>query len=404
MKKTKTSHKNQRGIALLLALFTTVIITYLVVEISYETNVEYIVNTNAVNKLKAYYAARSALDLGLLRVKLYQQASKQLANAPAEYKSQLDMIWSFPFAWPIAALGDSELDKSTVNEINKNSIMDATYTLQISDEGSKIDINDLDSPSKGLRQSTRKLLMGIFENRMANDEEWARKNRDLKYEEVINNITDWIDSNQEALNGGDERGLYETIDADLPKLPPNRAFRTLDEMRMVAGMTEDIFQMLRERCTVFGMKAINPNYATPDVLKSIDPSFTDEVVGKITERRSDPDKGGPFADATTFWQFVAAEGGRVPEEVQKDLPLVFDKAYNFRIKAIGEVAGIIKEIQAVTFDTASVADTLAKRVKKEKDEQNPTSSTSSTTTQPNPSGNNNNLSKGPPRIVYFYEK
>lgn len=397
--------KNQRGIAMLLALFTTVIITYLVVEISYETNVEYIVNANAVNKLKSYYAARSALDLGLLRIKLYQQASKQLANAPAEYKSQLDMIWSFPFAWPPVLPSDSmEMDKSTLDDLVKNSTMDATYTLSISDEGSKIDINDLDSLSKGLRESTRRLLMGIFENRIANDEEWSRKNRDLKYEEVINNITDWVDADTESKNGGDERQLYETIDDDLPKLPPNRAFRTLDEMRMVAGMTEEIFQMLRERCTVFGMKAINPNYATAEVLKSIDPSFTEEVVGKILERRNDPEKGGPFTDADTFWQFVAAERANVPEEVQKDLPLIFDKVYNFRVKAIGEVAGMIKEIQAVTFDTAAVSESLAKRVKKEKDDEMGSTTSSTSTTQPKPNTGNNTLPKGPPRIVYFYEK
>lgn len=398
-------HKNQKGIALLLALFTTVIITYLVVEISYETNVEYIVNANAVNKLKAYYAARSALDLGLLRIKLYQQAASQLANAPAEYKSQLDMIWTFPFAWPPVLPDDSmEMDKSTLNDLVNNSVMDATYTLTITDEGSKIDINDLDSPSKALRESTKRLLMGIFENRLANDEEWGRKNRDLKYEEVINNITDWIDTDTESLNGGDERDKYETIDDDLPRLPPNRAFRTLDEMRMVTGMTEEMFQMLKERCTVFGMKAINPNYATKEVLKSIDPSFTDEVVDKILERRSDPDKGGPFADSNTFWQFVASENANVPEEIQKSLPLAFDKAYNFRIKAMGEVAGIIKEIQAVTYDTQAIAESLGKRVKKERDDAIGSSTSSTSSTQPKNTAGNNNLPKGPPRIVYFYEK
>ena len=61
--------KNQKGVALMIAIFTVVIVLYLAMEILYETNIEYAVNAQAVHKVKAYYAAKSGYELSLLRIK-----------------------------------------------------------------------------------------------------------------------------------------------------------------------------------------------------------------------------------------------------------------------------------------------------------------------------------------------
>jgi general secretion pathway protein K len=70
--------KNQKGIALILAMFTIVIVSYLATEIAYETNVEYLVNAAAVQHVKAYYAARAGIELSLLRIKIYNQVTSQI--------------------------------------------------------------------------------------------------------------------------------------------------------------------------------------------------------------------------------------------------------------------------------------------------------------------------------------
>ncbi len=408
--------KNQKGVALLLATFTVVIITYLVSEILYDTNVEYIVNSQAINRLKAYYAARSGLQISLLRIKVYNKVQQQFGAAiPAEQKKMLEMIWQFPLSWPpMVPEGASGVDKDMIKDKIKESAMDAVYVTSISDEGSKIDVNDLGSPSKGLRDVTRKLLMQIFENRFKNDEQWARANEGLEYEKVINNMIDWVDLDSVGVTGADEHSVYGNMTMEKP-YPPNRSFRTVEEIRMVAGMTEEIYDMLKDRITVYGTHAINPNHASGDVIKALDVSLNDEVVNKILSRRNDPDKG-PFKDEKDFWGFVNAEGGNVSEETQKSIPLIFTQVTNFRIRSTGEYAGANREIEAVVFDFSSAAKTVATRLQSEanvaangKDPNEGDANAKSPGAGAGKTGNTANksnepLPKGPPRIVYFIER
>jgi general secretion pathway protein K len=408
MKSYKNPLNNQRGVAIILAMFTVVIILFLVTEITYETSVEYGIHAQSISRLKAYYAAKSGVQLSLLRIKIYASLARTMAGKTnPKFMKMLDLVWSFPFMWP-PVLGEDTLtvDQDILNAQLKESKMDATYSVQIYDEGSKIDVNDLASPSKALADSTKKLLVGIFENKKANDEEWARENEDLKFEEVINNMIDWVDGDVESLNGGDERRLYESLGETTERYPPNRAFRTVGEIRLVAGMTETVFDMLKDRITVYGQRAINPNYASPEVLKSIDKSMTDEVVNLILQRRDNPDNGGPFTNEQDFWSFVAQSRGNVPPEVQETLPLAFDAALNFRVVSRGEFANNIKEITVVVFDVSSVATAVAKSIIKSTPKPNDGSNVNPSPT--NPQGNTGQpqepLPKGPPRIVYWNER
>ncbi len=398
--------QNEKGVALLLAMFTVVLITYIVTEILYDSSVEYIVNANAVNRVKAYYAAKSGYQLSLLRIKLYKKVQSQFGSQlPEGQKKLLDMIWQMPFSWPpIIPEEAGGVDKDMVQDKVKEAALDSNYSATITDEGSKIDVNDLGSPSKGLREITKKLLMQIFENQMKNDEDWARQNERLEFEKAVNNIADWVDGDLVGNTGSDERSNFGEIKSEKP-YPPNRAFRTVEELRMVPGVNEEIFRMLKERVTVYGTRSINPNFASAELLKALDPSITQEVVSKILKRRDDPDKG-PFKDENDFWSTVNGEGGNVSEETQKAIPLIFNQVTNFRIKSIGEYSNTTREIEAVVFDFSTVGFSIASRLQNEANQaigatpSNPSEKKDKNTT----TKNNEPLPKGPPRVVYFIER
>jgi general secretion pathway protein K len=413
---THRSLKQQRGIALLLAVFTVVMITYLVVEISYESNIEYIVNANAVSRLKAYYAARSGLELSLVRIKLYKKVQKQLGKQMGSQAKLLDLVWNFPFAWPLMVPeGASSVDKEMIKDTLNESKMDASYSTRIEDEGSKLDVNDLDSESKVIREATKKQLLNIFEGKMQ-EEDFARRNREVRFEDLVNNIQDWVDADTQSQVRGNESDLYSEINTADLQLPPNRAFRTVDEIRLVAGMTEEFFNLLKERVTVYGMKAINPNHASKEVLMSLDNSINEEVVGEIIKRRTSDDLGGPFKDGSDFckgdfWGFVESKGGRIAPETKDSIPLKCSEVTNFRIHSVGEFAGVTREIEAVVYDLKLGAGSVATQIKKEAQTANPNPGGGSTNpggTQPpptNPTGPANEpLPKGPPRIVYYNER
>lgn len=399
--------KNQKGVALLITIFTVMIITYVVMEIIYDTNMEYVINAQSVSRLKAYYAAKSGLEISLLRIKLYAKIQNQLGDKiPPDKRNLLDLIWQFPFAWPPMLPEEvSGVDKDMISDKVKEATMDAAYVTSITEEGSKIDLNDLASPAKGLREVSKRLLLQVFEGLRLNDEEWARANEDLRAEEIVNNIIDWVDADQISLNGGDERQFYSHLKTEKP-LPPNRGFRTIDELRMVHGVTDQVFDLLKNRVTIYGMKSINPNHASADVLKALDPTINDEVVGKILERRNDPDQK-PFENEADFWDFVMAEGAQVSEENRKSIPMTFSEIHSFRIKSTGEFANTTREIEAVVFDFGSIGSTIAELMNKESqgDQGNDgTDDKSGAKSGGNQKKSNEPLPKGPPRIVYLIER
>lgn len=390
--------------ALIMAITCVLLISYIAMEVSYDSLVEYNVNVNSLNRLKAYYAARAGVDLSLLRIKTFQQASSQFGKQLGGQSEMLDQIWKFPFAWPVPMPdGLNGTDKDQIKTALKESIMDAAYVVTIEDEGSKLDLSDLASPSKILAESTRRRLLDIFQNKLKNDQEFQRKYGNFRFEELVNAITDWQSKSRTGVGGNDKRSGYSGYPENYP---PNRGFRTLQELRLVNGMNEDFYDLLEPAVTIYGMKAINPNQASKEVLKSLDPEITDEIADAIIKRRDNPNEGGPFKNKEDFWGFITGRGARLGDKTE-ETPLIFDKVVNFRIKSTGEYAGVSREITVVVMDLQTIASTLKGYVDKEKQQQNPQQQQ-----QQNPQANQQKpaqsqsaaLPKGAPRIVYWGER
>lgn len=400
---------NNRGIALMIAIACVMLIMYFAMEVSYDSNVEYLVNSQGLNRVKAYYAAKSGVQLSLLRIKIYQQAQAKFGATLGSNNPMLDQIWQFPFAWPFPVPDEmSAVDKDSFKKLVKESSMDSSYIVTIEDEGSKIDINDLNAPSKTLADITKQQLLNIFTQKMKDDEEFARRNSNVRFDELIGNIADWMTAKSQSMNGGDKKSRYAELNHESQgdNYPPNRAFRSMGELHMVPGMTDEFYDLLAPRITIYGMKGINPNIANKDVLKSLDPGMTDEAVAEIMKRRNDPNQGGPFKNAEDFWTFVQQKNVRLEGKTDQ-VPLVFDSVFNFKIRSTGEFAGATREITAIVMDFNKTAAKIKSYSDKDKqaasgaDTTKTGSSGTGTTT-----GNNKSttIDKGPPRVVYWNER
>lgn len=399
--------KNKKGAALLMALFTVMLIIFIAIEVSYDTAVEYRVASGDYHRLKAYYAAKSGVELSLLRIQLYKQVMEQYKDTLKGQNSLLDMIWQFPFMWPPQTSEDmTRISKEEIEGTVKDSFMDSVYISQISSEGAKIDINDLASPSEALRAATRKQLQQLLENRMSGDDEWAKENRDLDINELINNLQDWIDADGESLNGGDEKSRYPDAKSDF--IPPNQPFKTLEELHMVDGMSDELFEIISEQVTVYGLKGINVNYADKKILQSIDAQITSEIADEILRRRNDP-QIGPFKDGNDFNSFLGGQGVDINRFNDSQIPLYFDAEYNFRIKSTGQFGNSTREIIAIVYDFDTVKERLEKLLTTTTTSTTlessggasptatPTESTTTTTLQAQ------KKSSGRPSIIYWYE-
>jgi general secretion pathway protein K len=359
--KEKIKRKNEKGVALLITLFAITIMTFLAVEIAYNTHVEMRVGAAQVDRLKAYYLAKSGIQLSLLRINAYKIVSSKFGAALGANKSDLDLIWKFPFAWPpIVPDEESDLDKEQIKAVVKKSTIDGAFVATIDTEAGKIDINDLNSPSPAIQKATNAELVLMIQNRLNIDDTWARNHRNLKPQEIVNNITDWIDEDNASRNGGSETDYYQ--DTDPPIKPPNRSMKTIDELHMVAGMTDEIYNVIAPRLTLWGDKGINVNYAPKDVIRSIDPQITDQIGDAIIERRTDESKG-PFSDEKDFDTFIQSEGVNLATFNKNPvIAILTEGGTNFRIKSTGIFGKAQREIVAIVYDFDTVKAEIQKNM------------------------------------------
>ncbi len=407
MKKRKNLIQNNRGIAIITAILALAFLTYLATEVTYDATVEYAVHSQGLKKLKAYYAARSGVEISLLRVKAYQQVVKQLGDDAANLP-MINLIWQFPLQWPLSLPTEdvnlSLSDQESLEDAKEGSLIDATFDTQISDEGSKIDLNDLVSPSKVLRENARRQLLNTFNQEMENNEKFAARYRNFRFEELINQIADFMSDKRESLNGGEKAAAFSST--EYQGYPPNRAFRTLSEMRILPLMDDQLFKILENRVTVFGVKGINPNTASREVLMSIDTSITEAVADQLIRRRENDAEGGPFKSPEDFWNAMQMYGGRPPAN-PAEIPIITDAIASFRIKSTGVYSNVRSQIEVVVMDLDSVSKRVADFVKKERQPPGGSGVPGGVTPGGNPPGGSGNntgsASMGPPRILYWLE-
>lgn len=402
--------RGQRGVAMVMAVTTVGLLTYLAMQIMYESTVEYTVNSQSLNRLKAYYAARSGLELSLLRIKIYQTVMTKYGSQMGPYQQYVDEIWKFPLAWPLPMPEElNSVDKESAEKVASESLIDTSFVATIGDEGSKVDLNDLVSPSTKLRELTENRLLEALKRKVEDDDEWRDKYGNFRFEELVNNIADWMSDKRESRNGGDKRSDYADLNRDGDFYPPNAGFRTLGELRMVKDMNDDFYDFLVPIVTIYGMRGVNPNVASKEVIRSLDAGLTDEIVDEIIQRRDDPNLGGPFKDAADFWGFVQGKGARLVAQDTETIPLYFESLVSFRIRATGSFASSVREIEVVTMDLDRTAKRIKEFTDKEKElteeerrrqEEEKKKAEAATSTGPAQVS----LSKGPPRIVFWSEK
>ncbi|MEZ4872285.1 MAG: type II secretion system protein GspK [Bdellovibrionales bacterium] len=370
LKRLRQPVNNKKGVALIMTLAALNVILPLALDLSEVTTLEYNVSSQSINRIRAYYAARAGTEVGLLRVLLYQKAKAQVGEQLGEQAEILDLIYQFPFEWPpnipegLNAVETSQIKKNTAE-----SFMESKFFLTIEDEGQKIDINALASESERLRNSTRAQIQQIFLNKMSNDEAFEETHRGTNFDELLDNLVDWVDADEDRQSGGAESSIYPIVE-DAGKIPPNGPFRTIDEIKLVAGMNEDVYRLLKDRVTIYGVQGININSAPAEVLMTLDPQMDEDTVQLIIDRRSDEDKGGPFSDEEDFLNFLDQESSiNVTDFNQSKTPLFFGEKFNFRITSVGQHNNILREIQVITYDFDSLKNNLVKYLDDESDKE-----------------------------------
>jgi len=321
--------KRDSGAALLTVLVAMMIITIMLFEFQYSAMVERKLAYNELNQLQAYYLAKSGVRIGLLRVALFARARKAkelkgLEQQGIPISQYLDLIWSLPLPpFPPDKAKVEALDKPDQDAAEKvlaeTHVEDGRSTHVITSEGGKINLNFLllsakdreervtfPDPPRTPWQYVGRMLMNLIDNFIAESDDAFEEYGNIKPEEVVLDIMDWINPGETRFGGGGKDAYYEQ------QKPPYKAkrhrFYSLDELKLVRGIDDRLYQKLRPHITVFSEDGkINLNTASTGIYRALYRDFTEDDLKKIIEER---DKMGGWPSEKSFVEFVSGTLGR----------------------------------------------------------------------------------------------
>lgn len=396
--------------ALILVLTSIAVLTAVAVDFAFNTQVDLRLAANARDELRAHYLARSATNLSRLLLSFQRQVDQQMgaiSNQAQEAAGAIPglaglggmsniRLWDaipvdsgaitgFVHATeggpsgeepPLAPLHPEPGELVPTAGLANFGSFDGSFTAEIEDEEAKVNLNKLDNPGTrgGIAGQQLLLLMAdprwdfLFEEESSHRERYTR-------EELLVRIRDWIDVDEveTALNPqspmelfsdgfGDEEGPYTRY---TPRYrPKNALFDSLEEVYLVAGITDRFMAAFGDRLTVFPDINTKLNVNTTDPLQQLmniqaaavdpnhpalqNPLIIEEILNQISMVRM----LGPMMGISVqqFVSILEANGIVVRPEIKHNPAandFLGDKSQTFKIKAVGQAGSVTKTLVTV---------------------------------------------------------
>lgn len=357
----------------MIVIMSLMILTTATIEFLYTERINYQLAMNAKERLQAYYLARSALNFSKVLLKYQKEAEKALesAGSAGEGMATEPLYKMIPLSSTMirSAISGSEASESsektgedanqedeTVKEEGeegkdeevdsgledfkqKSSLLSqeeareflnftGDFTSEITEEQTKFDLNKIGSivSTSASYDQRKKLLLSFlllpkFKSTFENQEQDA--------ELLVHNLSDWVDSNGvinefENVSRGSEDSEYSGVDYKVK----NGKMMTLSEIRLIAGMNDDIFGLLGDFVTIYtGEDKINVCLAEEeDWVKAMIYHYTHNAGCSSPVEYSDEEKMselvtavlGACDDADQMASALNTALGLVSEEVSED--------------------------------------------------------------------------------------
>ena len=147
---------------------------------------------------------------------------------------------------------------------------DGTITLTVSTDAGKVDLN----------ASGKDLLAAAYT---------AAGLTTLSPQTFAGRVIDWRDADENESENGAEASAY--AEAKLDHQPRNGAFRTIDDLRWVMGISSADIEAMRGYLTIYNPRGRLNSYAAPAAIIAALPRVASETVGEVLLARAEPGMG-----------------------------------------------------------------------------------------------------------------
>jgi general secretion pathway protein K len=273
--------RNREGFILIAALWLIVALSAVGLDAALRSRAERAPALNQLDRARAQEAALAGTEYARSRLTaaLLDREAELRAQAPRSGLSARQIT---------AQMGDTWRAPHELLESHKV-FGDLEFMLDVHDTGLAVNVNE----------ASLEMLRNLLGQGLRLDIALADR--------IAQSILDWRDENEDPRINGGEAEQY--IDADMPVLPRNQRFTSVDEVRFVLNMTPEIFEMVKPYLTVVGAGRINVN-AAPEVVLLAIPTFTPTAVAELMRRRN----AGMYPNTSAELFAMLARAYRPPQQ------------------------------------------------------------------------------------------
>lgn len=314
LRRPASARSPRRGVALLVVLLVTAILTVVVLDFAQSSRIDFYIASNIQNGMRAYYMAKSGVQVA---------EGALLKDIQDNEEDHFGEEWNNPLYSNIP-LSDTEL-----------------ISVEITDESGKFNLNHLVTVAGRVNEFN----LDVFRQLLVEYDIDAK---------IGDAIVDWIDEDTDALSGGGVEEQFYGYSAMVPAgiTPKNGHFASLAELRMVAGVTDDVFQKLSETCTIYSDHKYNINTIDEKVLRALivrtmENANVDDTVTKILSNR----EGGEGDDEKYFnktnLRKQMMDVGVDPQLAGRLAQRMATKSRYFSVDVTANVGATVKNVHAV---------------------------------------------------------
>lgn len=270
--------RSNKGMALILVLGAISVMTAMAVEFAYNTNVNYHLALNEVDRLKAEYMAKSAYRFMQIELKFDRTfravvAAQNLgqflgANANLPLCQQFPMSTGLVRAVFMGGEGAADLPPELKKMVSMEQADQAKDFLEFegdfdgecTDEATKINLNyfsGLDpklKPPEGGHNPYDTFKLSLMKFLGVEQYRETFEKADVKVQDVVRNIGDWIDTNEvinelDGVEAGPEISLYDRAGKGYPV--KNGRLSTPDEVYLIDGVVDEWYAPLQKFFTIY---------------------------------------------------------------------------------------------------------------------------------------------------------
>ena len=280
--KTFRLYRNQKGIALMVVLWVLVLLMALATEFAFSMKGEVNTTRNFKEDVETYHLAKAGIHLAMAEIlspSSFHASHQDLGLVMGIHAKKSETVQDD---------ADQKAYRSPIRQNIQFGSGTISYTLE--DENSKIPIN----------KTTRNTLVKVLT--IAGVE--IGEKRDI----IADSILDWIDVDKNHRLNGAENDFYQNLTP--PYFAKNASIENLDELLKIRGIDEKVLYGNDERLglnqffTVYNLKSINANTASPKVLSVIFPQSQVKLIMGAREKKG-------FYDNSTSDYFRIRSTGRI---------------------------------------------------------------------------------------------